>query len=473
MNNSKLYSLLLTFSTYDLLRFRKFITSPFFNENHELVQLFEVIKTDLTNKTGKTKDKLGFWSAIFADRPYNDTRFRRLCSDLLKLALDFLAYQTYQSNPSTVHSFLLHSLADTRLEKHFKGVVRQMEKDLAKSRNRDANYHYLSYALVRRQWDHREHNTSKTASSNFLKKADYHLDSYYLSKKLEHYCEALSLKSKAQSETPVQILPGLLEFLPDLDYFQEPSIKGWYLVALMMQNQEEEKYFQQLKLLVEKRGHCFQKKELHALFIHLMNYCIDIKINKGRSEYYLELLSLYKTALDQRIIFENDELNPHHYKNIITVSLHVKEFDWVERFIQEYSEHLPKADEQNALNYNLANLYFHKKEYDKVIELLREVEYKNIVYAIGSKTLLICTYYELNEDIALDSLTDSFRIFLRRNQLISKELRQRCMNMVRFTKKLSAIPPYDKEAVEKLKIQIENCKAVTSKKWLLEKVTEL
>src|SRR5690606_3561186 len=139
------------------------------------------------------------------------------------------------------------------------------------------------------------------------------------------------------------------------------------LVALMIQKHEEEQYFQQLKLLIENEGHCFQKKELQTLFIYLMNYCIDVKINSGHTEYYLELLSLYKTALDQKIIFENDELNPHHYKNIITVSLHVKEFNWVEYFIQEYSQHLPKAEEQNALNYNLANLFFHKKEYEKVI----------------------------------------------------------------------------------------------------------
>ena len=127
--------------------------------------------------------------------------------------------------------------------------------------------------------EHREHTTSKAASSNFLKKADYHLNSYYLSKKLEHYCESLSLKNKAESDELVHIMPGILESLPASDYFQEPSIQGWYLVSLMIQHQEKEKYFQQLKLLVEKEGHRFQKKELHTLFIHLMNYCIDIKIS--------------------------------------------------------------------------------------------------------------------------------------------------------------------------------------------------
>jgi hypothetical protein len=46
------------------------------------------------------------------------------------------------------------------------------------------------------------------------------------------------------------------------------------------------------------------------------------------------------------------------------------------------------------------------------------------------------------------------------------------MNVLRFTKKLANIPEYDKNAIEKIKIQIDNCKALAAKNWLLEKVEE-
>ena len=91
---------------------------------------------------------------------------------------------------------------------------------------------------------------------------------------------------------------------------------------------------------------------------------------------------------------------------------------------------------------------------------------------MGGKLMLLKTYYELNETMTLDSLIDSFSIYLRRNRLISKEVKQQYMNVLRFTKKLSNIPKYDKNAVEKIKIQINNCKALASKNWLLEKVQE-
>ncbi len=475
MKNIKLFTLLQTFPSNELSHFGKYVNSPFFNENQELVLLFDTIKNELTpaTKTGNTIGKLEIWKKMFPSKSYNDTRFRRLCSDLLRLATDFMSHQKYKSNPSTSQVFLLHALADTRLEKHFNGVVRQMNADLGKTGYKDADYHFLSHALQRRQREHLEHNANKTASFDFLEKADYHLDCYYFSKKLEHYCDNLGYQNMVSGEAAIHMLPGLMDYLPSSIYIHEPAVKAWYLVAQMILKRDEEHIFQQLKSLLENDGHCFQKKELQTLFIHLMNYCIDTKINNGRSEYYLELFSLYKTGLDQKIIFENGELNPHHYKNIITISLHVKEFNWVENFIQNYSQHLPKSDQENAVNYNLANLYFHKKEFEKVIEQLREVEYQTIVYAIGSKLLLTRTYFELDEYLALDSLTDSFRIYLRRNRLISKEMKQQCMNTLRFTKKLSSIAPYDKTTIEKVKKQIENCKAVAAKKWLLEKVGEL
>ena len=125
------------------------------------------------------------------------------------------------------------------------------------------------------------------------------------------------------------------------------------------------------------------------------------------------------------------------------------------------------------MSYNLAKVYFHKEDYQKVIEQLREVEYKNLSYTMGGRLMLLKTYYELNELDALESLLDSYGIYLRRNKLISREVKQQLMNGIRFTRKLASLAPYDKPGIQKLKTQINNCKALAAKKWLLEKVEML
>ena len=108
-----------------------------------------------------------------------------------------------------------------------------------------------------------------------------------------------------------------------------------------------------------------------------------------------------------------------------------------------------------------------------MIEQLREVEYQNLVYALGAKLMLLKTYYELKEFLALDSLIDSFRIYLRRNKLISADVKQQYLNVLRFVRKLSSVPPYNRNAINRIREQIDRCKALADKKWILEKLEEM
>ena len=202
------------------------------------------------------------------------------------------------------------------------------------------------------------------------------------------------------------------------------------------------------------------------------NFCA-YHINLGKVKYYHELFDIYQTLIEKQIIFQSGgELDPAIYKNIITIGCLVKAFDWVEQFIQDHTGKLPKVSQDNDLNYNLAKVYFFTGQYEKVIEQLREVEYKNLDYSLGGKLMLLKTYYELDEFRALDSLMDSFRIYLHRNKIISRDVKQQYMNVLRFVKKLASIAPYDKEVIQKIKTQINNCKALADKKWILEKVAE-
>jgi len=87
--------------------------------------------------------------------------------------------------------------------------------------------------------------------------------------------------------------------------------------------------------------------------------------------------------------------------------------------------------------------------------------------------MLLKTYYELGEDLALDSLIDSFRIYLLRNKFISKDVRQQYMKVLRFVRKMFYLSPYDEVAVQKLKEELAGASNLADKAWLMEKVREL
>ena len=78
-----------------------------------------------------------------------------------------------------------------------------------------------------------------------------------------------------------------------------------------------------------------------------------------------------------------------------------------------------------------------------------------------------------NTPVRNRALISSFSIFLRRNKLISKEVQQQYLNMLRFTRKLFHLPPFDHAALTKIQQELEACKSLAAKKWLIEKVAKL
>ena len=476
MLNSKLATLLRSLDGHALNRFRKYLNSPYFNENQELIILFDQLEP-LIKKSQKEPDtifqKEQLWRCVFPRMAYNDMHFRRLCSDLNKQLEQYLIHDNTRQKPMRELVHLLDVLNQPALHKHFRATLRQIRALEERSPLRNSTYHYTKFLTETYCHTHIEKLGNKSQDFQNLRQADYHLDCFYIIYKLKNYCDSLGYSKMLSVESKIDLPAGYLDSIEQGPYFEEPAVKAYFLVAKMLLYPEEEIHFQELKNLLEQKSPHFNQEELDVLYIHLKNYCISTKINSGRHEYFNELFEIFQSLIEKGIIFKNDLLLPQDYKNIITVGVHVKAFDWVEDFIQKYTERLPKDNQENARIYNLAKVYFHQEDYEKVIEQLREVEYKNLVYALGGKLMLLKTYYELKELDALDSLIDSFRVYLRRNKLISREVRQQYMNVLRFVKKLSALPSRERQLIDKTKQQIVNCKALASKQWLLDKVDEM
>ena len=95
--------------------------------------------------------------------------------------------------------------------------------------------------------------------------------------------------------------------------------------------------------------------------------------------------------------------------------------DWTKEFIEKFKDYLHPEVVENAYTYNLASYYYSTNQLDKVLDLLVKVEYTDIQYSIGAKSLLLRTYYDLEENEALLSLTRSFKQYLKRNRLIPEK----------------------------------------------------
>jgi hypothetical protein len=468
----KVVSLLRSFSKYELNRFRKFLSSPYFNENEELVSWFDALDKQLRQVNGAL-DKEKLWTSVQGKCPFNQTKYRRLCSDLTQLGYRFLSLEWHERDSLSSQEGLLKRVNAGTLGKHYATALRNIRRTLDDGALRDSTYFYYKYISEYESHLHLERSNAKRSTLDNLQAADRYLDAYYIINKLKHYCDSQNYKSILSIEVEVRLLPNLLRFVEENGYLEIPAVDIYYSISKTLSEPDNPKYYYHLLELLGEHYLAFPPAELRTLYVYATNYCIQ-QINRGNKDFYRELYDLYFTLLDRRTIFNQEgELDERHYKNVITLGLRLGDYDGVEDFIMQYSPLLKKEFRDNALTFNLAQLHYAKGDYGKVIGLLRYVEYKDVFYALGGKTLLLKTYYELDEHTAMDAHIDSFRIYLRRNKLISGSVKQQYTNFLRLTKKLMFLPPRSREDAAALEQQVLSTDVFVNKNWLLEKLEGL
>ncbi len=473
MQSSKLYSILQHFDKYEQNRCRKYLQSPFFNINQILVDLYDLLIKDINKpgpEGGLKKDKI--WKKLSLKLPYDDTRFRKYCSDLLKLVEDYLAHGVYQKNSLLQTTLLIEAVGEKKLEKLYNSVMKDARRISEQTKLKDADFYLAQYQIEKNYYNLTKYETKRTSKSN-VEDIAKNIDLFYFSEKLRIVCEVLSRQNLASYDYKISLIDEIVNYVHSPDFESVPPVLVYYQIYLLYTEPENEDHYHKLMTLLDEFSSFFPEEIVKdELYMSAQNYCIK-KINQGNQKFLKELFFLYQTLLKKEIIIANGEISPWYFRNIVVVALRLGEYSWTEEFIIKYQNFLEEDFRRNTVTFNLAQLYFYQKKYGKVLEQLRNVEYDDITYNLNSKTMLMATYYELDDIDPLFSLMESFRTYLNRQKTLPVSKVRDYLNLIRFTKRLVRLIPKDHEAINKLKEDVLKEKGAVNANWLLEKIAEL
>lgn len=474
IDKTKLAGILKSFDKKDRLAAKKFLTSPYFNSSKELGQLFVEINK-LIDKN-KTLSKAYLWKKLMKSATYNDTRFRKFCSDLSKLMEQFLAQKAFDQQPIQQKIFLLKSLneGEKKAEKLAASTIRIAEDMMEQHPYRDTSYYLHQYQLQKHFHELFDYDTKRGLVSNIELISD-NLDLFYIGEKLRLITEAESRKKLKSYQYKLKMTNEILALTQNKfeDLKVSPQIEIYYQIYKILSEENADDNYYQLKDLIAKNAAYFPREvAIEELYGAAQNYCVK-KINTGNRQFLNELFDLFQMLLNQELIVTDNIISPWYFRNIVFVGLRLGKYDWVEDFIHNYKDYLSSELKENAVTFNLAQLYFYQKRYEQVIEQLRYVEYDDLSYNLNSKTILLATYYELEEIDLLDSHLDTFGTFLKRRSDFPEERKTPYKNLIRLTKKLSRLIPGDNNALAKLQEEVKQAGNVANANWLLEKISEL
>ena len=467
---NKVSFLLTYFDVYELNKLRKFIQSPYFNSNELLVQLFDILRKELEKEKRKELSKESIWKLLYKDKHYDDVRYRKLNSELLKLTEEFLAQEEYNNNPMRQSNYLMDSIGKKKITNLYNSTIKNARSISANQDIKiDPTHYFYLYEMERNYYNIEDFEMSRSEKAN-LESIIENLDLFYFTEKLRWYCTMLSRQSNASLNYKLVFINEILTYFKNIE-IENIFISIYFnIINLYLFPDKKENFYNILKN-VESNFSSINNNILLDIYNHLLNYCIS-NGNKGDLEFLEYYIKINEKLIENQLLFKDGFLSPWRFKNIVQSALRINKFEWTENFINNYKENIHPEFRENAITFNLALLFFYQKKYENVISQLQNVEYEDEAYNLSSKSMLLAVYYEMDYLEPLYSLFDSFRAYLNRNKTLAENRKILFFNLIKYTKQLSKISSKDKKSILKLKEEVLAEKNIASDKWLMEKIKE-
>lgn len=426
--------------------FDAYLASPYFQVGRRSIQFWQLIKKD-ASWLGKGEELL--FQSLFPGKAFHAQRLYEALHDLYGHLQQFLAIQTWQASPFEWEKAFLKKLEIKHPEKLFSQHYKAFLQRLQHQNRRDAAYFQQRYEFASLANEHYGLQQMRVPDKHLQEKATF-LDIFYLATRLRDCCELLNRAHIFNAEFDPEEIARTWAFhdLQPEEIRTEPLIQVYRLVLEMLEEKRPEAFAELVEALNAHRD-IFSKEEARALYKYAQNHCIR-RINRGESIFNQALFRLYKSQLDNGMLYVSGLLSHTDYKNVVSNGLKLGEYTWMEAFMESQKEKLSPTFRDNVYDYCRAHLHFELGEWKAAIRRLQQIEFTDLHYQIGARYIIVRSYYELEDWDALSYQLPAFISFLKRNKGIPPQSRSYHLNFIRLLKQLARLK--DKQYVWKTEV---------------------
>ena len=463
MHNSDLIKSVDKLSKRDFRQLKKMVESPFFNQRQDVIDLFNYLNAVADSKDKDKYDRTKIFKTIFPKEAMDVQKLRYTMSFLYAVIRQYFIQSEMENDPVLIHLQLCKALRKRGVGKLFQKEIKSLDQKQQSSTLKNTNFHLQNYEIAFEQYEFAS--TYSREGDMQLGKLSEYLSNFYFADLLKLSCIKLSTKNILKTDLDFSLVESLLPTIEQKGYLNNIATEVYYHTYKVLK-EDNESDFQELKKLISAHWNKFEKDEARDIYTLGINFCIK-KLNSGNRQYIREAFELYQEGFQHQLFFENGGLTSFNYKNVVRLGIGLGELEWVANFMESHAPYLFPSERKNTYRYNMAYFHFHKKEYDQVLDLLQQMEYKDVLQNMDARRMILCIYYERNEFEPLHSLLKSFSTYIRRHRNEIGYHGQNFLNLIRFITKMINSNLQDKSVRQQIVREIESTDGVAEKKWLL------
>jgi len=482
MHTYTLVKLLRTLSKSELRYFGRFLEANSNKGSNDVKSLFNYLEKYHPTYTGKEIERNYVASKIF--RSDTDSKaLKKLDNSKLGLRklLELFLIQEEVKNQKKEHDFLLLKVLRKRgLNDYFFKKIDRIEKEWTKNPAPGISHIHNLYLLKEMRFSHPNYALSeaiKMGPKMLLKL----FEQYYIAVKLywtlcaDNTNSFFANKEEGELEEDLSIpIESILAFI-NIETPQNPQIKLLSEILNTFINKDFENY-SALKESCLEQLHSFTNSEKQSLIEFLAT--IGFENYKLGNHVFIDEIFQLKCLLiiEENLLVENGYIANDVFIGIVNIACAAKKLEWAEDFINKYVVFIKEEEQEDVRRLTRAILYFDKKDYLQVLDELRELNFRNIVYGAQARAILLKAYFELGEeyDGLFYHLVNSFRSSFSKKTIIAKSLSKSqktgFKNFINFTNKLHENKNNKAFDFNDLEQKILACNDLVYISWLLSKM---
>jgi len=487
MITSKIILLLRRLSKQELLHFRDFLASPYFNNKNKLVQLYDKLVKYAPGFDENKIDRVNIYKHLYPSSRFNAQVYKNLSSELYLLAREYMAVSNYRANEYAQSIDLLEKLESYGADELYKTELKNLREKLNKSKYNDIHFlHRFKLALIERSFlFHRSKQAILTASGH--EESNELLKYYFIHAFRQRFdFESMGLNFNVkESENPAmehirkQLEQGLVQ--ETINHLQVSKSKDHEIVALFyyilmsFKYPDNNFYFNNAKELVFKNINKFDKPvrfEISDALYGLFSFRMMID---GSIENYKDTFDIINFRLKRKIYKENiSYFDAISFRAVFLTGVRLKEYDWLKRFLKKYIHEVTPEHKENLHTLLSGFIKFFEKRFEDSLRCLNKVKYDINLYKLDVRKLQLMNYYELNHIESALSLIASFKEFLNSNKKLTEDERVKNLKMVSVYSKLIKIKDeYNEYELMRLESEINNNPNMPFSDWFMQKAEQI
>lgn len=420
MENIKIIEALRSLDKKEFRRFGDFVSSPFFNKNENVVNLYTALSKFYPKFGNENLTLENLFKTVFPKQKYNYYKINNIVSDLYKLAEKFLIQINIEKDSSAgkLRYALINELRDKELYRLYEQKFNQIIKDLDKDVYKDEKYYYTKYELYNDylyfaaiKKPNTQLNLVQVSFDNLLQSSVIALMKYYILMIHEN--------NQTHIEYNMPLYDEILEYAKKTD---ETSPHNHQLIAetLLLVSTKDPKHFFRLRELKDKYLKQIKFDDLQDLYVHLCSFCAYMVNFKREESYNWNMFSLYKDILSYGLMTKDSFLYPN-FMNFVKVSCRVREYDFAEWFIEEYKSSIIKEERENVLSFCYATVENSRGNHKEALRLFTLANFQNFLFKVQVRINILALHYKLGQYEEALGAIDTFRHYIKREKNLVHE----------------------------------------------------